>query len=206
MSLPICQRGDADDHRLGRFHRSNTKSQEILNQMVPMALSLVVGNIVENVFTFNVSCWISYYFLLDIINGWSRCGKDSQYWASECASKDGSFSVLRIHICAHPGWNTGNVFKALWHQTGKPRTPLWLWLISLIGVMSHVLYLLIKSASGADGIWEQHILIRKSRICISERENERGKRWRGGQIKSWEFWHWSTGWPSVQSAGWQAEI
>lgn len=181
-------------------------SQEILNQMVPTALSLVVGNIVENVFTLNVSCWISYYFLLDIINGWSRCGKDSQYWASECASKDGSFSVLRIHICAHPGWNTGNVFKALWHQTGKPRTPLWLWLISLIGVMSHVLYLLIKSASGADGIWEQHILIRKSRICISERENERGKRWRGGQIKSWEFWHWSTGWPSVQSAGWQAEI
>lgn len=44
--------------------------------------------------------------------------------------------------------------------------------------MSHVLYLLIKSASGADGIWEQHILIRKSKICISERENERGKRGR----------------------------
>lgn len=90
------------------------------------------------------------------------------------------------------------------HSDTKRATPPRLWLISLIGVMSHVLYLLIKSASGADGIWEQHILIRKSRICISERENERGERGRG--VKSCEFWHWSTGWPSVQCAGWQATI
>lgn len=63
------------------------------------------------------------------------------------------------------------------HFFQRATTP-WLWLISLIGVMSHVLYFLIKSASRADGIWEQHILIRRSRICISERENGR-KRGRG---------------------------
>lgn len=53
--------------------------------------------------------------------------------------------------------------------------------------MSHVLYLLIKSASGADGIWEQHILIRKSRICISERENERGDEGEGGRKNPGSF-------------------
>lgn len=29
LSLPICQRGDADDHRRGRFHRSNTGETEM---------------------------------------------------------------------------------------------------------------------------------------------------------------------------------
>lgn len=75
--------------------------------------------------------------------------------------------------------------ETYWRRSDTKRaTTQWLWLISLIGVMSHVLYLLIKSASGADGIWEQHILIRRSRICISERENERGeKKGRGGADK-----------------------
>lgn len=67
--------------------------------------------------------------------------------------------------------------ETYWSRSDTKRaTTHWLWLISLIGVMSHVLYLRIKSASGADGIWEQHILIRRSRICISERENERGRK------------------------------
>lgn len=162
----------------GRQRCESGHYSQILTQMAPTAL---VGNIVKNIFTLNVLCWICSHFLPDIINGWSQCGQGSQSQASECTSKDSSSSVLRIHICAHPGWNTGNVFKVLWHQKGNPPPPPpWLWLISLIGVMSHVLYLLIKSASGADGIWEQHILIRKSRICISERENERGRRGRGG--------------------------
>ncbi|CAG02374.1 unnamed protein product, partial [Tetraodon nigroviridis] len=30
LSLPICQRGDDDGHRQGRFHRSNTRKAEIV--------------------------------------------------------------------------------------------------------------------------------------------------------------------------------
>lgn len=80
-----------------------------------------------------------------------------------------------FHIRAHFWLNTRTLLKALWHTFFQRATTPWLWLISLIGMMSHVLYILIKSAKRADGIWEQHILIRRSRICISERENERKK-------------------------------
>lgn len=45
--------------------------------------------------------------------------------------------------------------------------------------MSHVLYFLIKSASRADGIWEQDILIRRSRMYTHERDSGRK---RGGGL------------------------
>lgn len=51
-------------------------------------------------------------------------------------------------------WNTGNVLKADCDILLQRATTPWLWLISLIGMMSHFLYFLIASASRTDGIWE----------------------------------------------------